>query len=85
MEDCHSWRSGWLHQNPCVSQVNTNNQSDTVLNQFLEAVQGYGLPSRVRSTIGGENVQVSMFMLQHKERGPGRGSMIVGRSVQHEI
>ena len=70
---------------PVYLKANTNNQSDTVFNLFLEAVQEYGLQSRVRSTMGGENVEVSMFMLQHKERGPGRGSMIVGRSVQHEI
>lgn len=25
-----------------------------------------------------------MFMLQHRERGPGRGSMIVGRSVHNQ-
>ena len=70
---------------PVYLKANTNNQSDTVLNLFLEAVQEYGLPSRVRSAMGHENVEVSMFMLQHKERGPDRGGMIVGRSVQHEI
>ena len=45
-----------------------------MLNLFLEAVNIYGLPSRVRSDKGGENVAVSQ----------GRGSMIAGRSVHNQ-
>ena len=58
---------------PVYLKCSTNNRADTVLQYFKEAVNRYGLPSRVRSDRGGENVEVSLFMLQHPLRGPGRG------------
>jgi len=61
-----------------------NNQAETVLALFKEAVQKYGLPSRVRCDQGGENVNISMFMLSHPLRGPGRGSVLVGKSVHNQ-
>lgn len=59
-----------------------NNQADTVYRLFLKAVRRFGLPSRVRSDFGGENVMVARHMLQH--RGTDRGSMITGSSTHNQ-
>ena len=62
-------------------KVSNNNRASTVLSAFTEAIQEYGLPSRIKTDRGGENVQVSEYMLHHPDRGPGRGSVIAGRSI----
>ena len=48
---------------PVYLSCSNNNRADTVLELFKEAVNCWGLPSRVRSDKGGENVGISMFML----------------------
>ncbi|XP_064622711.1 uncharacterized protein LOC135484933 [Lineus longissimus] len=59
--------------------VATNNRASTVLEPFRNAVQQFGLPSRIRIDCGGENTLVAEQM--ERERGMGRGSVIRGRSV----
>jgi transposase InsO family protein len=60
----------------------TNNQAATVLQYFTSAVERFGCPSRVRTDMGLENVEVARYMLFR--RGIGRGSIITGSSVHNQ-
>jgi len=67
----------------CVfAHCSDNNNSTTVLNQFLPAVKEYGCPSRLRTDKGGENVKAAEFMVA--TRGDGRGSVLVGKSTHNQ-
>lgn len=57
-----------------------NNTSRTVLDCFLLGVDTYGLPMRVRSDKGLENVTVADYMLLER----GDGSMITGKSTHNQ-
>lgn len=69
---------------PVFIEAANNNRASTVLDCFLTAVQNFGLPSRIRTDKGQENTLVSRYMLEHPNRGPGRGSCITGRSVHNQ-
>ena len=59
-----------------------NNRADTVLELFQRATTLFGLPSRVRSDRGGENVGVCEYMMRHQ--GIDRASHIAGLSVHNQ-
>ena len=59
-----------------------NNKSETLLSCFLGAISEYGLPSRVRTDKGLENVLIADLMIE--KRGSGRGSIITGLSTHNQ-
>lgn len=59
-----------------------NNRACTVMENFVLAARWYGVPSRVRTDHGCENGDVAALMEAH--RGPGRGSIIQGKSVHNQ-
>ncbi|XP_022806612.1 uncharacterized protein LOC111343694 [Stylophora pistillata] len=65
-------------------RCSTNNKADTVLRAFLEAVENFGLPSRIRADQGVENEDVARFMFHHPLRGPDRGSFTSGKGVRNQ-
>jgi hypothetical protein len=57
-------------------RANTNNRASTVLGVFMQAIQDYGTPSRMRGDRGGENTAISVWMIMHQ--GPNRASFMWG-------
>ena len=60
----------------------SDNMAETVLKLFRNATSEFGVPSRVRSDKGGENILVCHFTVSY--RGPGRSSHIAGSSVHNQ-
>ncbi len=59
-----------------------NNCASTVLDSFAEAVRTHGLPCRVRSDLGGENVEVWRYIIeQHSDNS----AVITGSSTHNDI
>ena len=63
----------------CVALKCLNyNKANTLLQCFIDGVQAYGLPSRVRSDNGLENVHIAQFMIEK------RHSIITGKSTHNQ-
>ena len=56
--------------------ASNNDRASTVMDCFQQAAAQHDLPSRVRSDLGLENLEVGRFMLD--QRGLNRGSIITG-------
>lgn len=63
-------------------QCSTNNRANTVFSAFKGAIDDYGVPSRVRSDKGGENILVCQYMIA--VRGLNRSSHIAGSSLHNQ-
>lgn len=67
---------------PVFLACHTNNRASTVLSCFIDAIRRWGVPSRTRCDMGGENIDVVRYMINR--RGTDRGSALVGRSVHNQ-
>ena len=67
---------------PVMLVCTNNNKSETLLSCFLGAISEYGLPSRVRTDKGLENVLIADLMIE--KRGSDRGSIITGPSTHNQ-
>ena len=78
---CYTWGIDGYSRAIVYLAASTNNQSLTVYKLFTAATKELGVPSRVRSDKGGENILVCQFMLTIREIN--RGSHIAGSSVHN--
>ncbi|XP_071855034.1 uncharacterized protein [Apostichopus japonicus] len=76
----HAGIDGFSRLIPYLSCSSTN-KATAVVDLFMVGARKFGLPSRVRSDYGGENVLVALLM--NLIRGTERGSHITGRSVHN--
>ena len=63
-------------------RCNTNNRGETVLGLFREAVNTFGLPTRVRCDHGTENIEVARMMLN--AHGVEGNHVLTGLSVHNQ-
>ena len=66
----------------CFLKCSTNNRKETVEGLFLQSVEKYSWPSRVRTDHGGENVLVWDRMIAF--RSHNRGSALCESSTRNQ-
>ena len=81
MAVCDPWWDRRIFTNSCFLRCSDNNRASTVLSSFTDAVQVHGLPSRLRTDLGGENVEVWRYMV---EQHANSASVITGSSTHNE-
>ena len=62
-------------------ECSTNTRSSSVLAAFTNAISKYGVPNKVRSDRGGENVQVWQYMVEHHQ---SQAAVLVGSSTHNK-
>ena len=63
-------------------RCSTNNRADTVESLFVEAIYAFGIPRRIKTDHGTENVNVAQWMLRHF--GVAARPVITGLSVHNQ-
>lgn len=63
-------------------KCSTNNTAATVLSSFIIATQSYGVPKRLRTDLGGENVDAWQYMVDY--HGGDERCVITGSSIHNE-
>lgn len=63
-------------------ECTNNNKADTMLQCFLKGIDAFGLPLRVRTDKGLENIRIAEYMIQ--KRGENRGSILAGKSTHNQ-
>ena len=84
MEICGAWGIDGFSRIPVFLRCSTNNRAETVKDCFVDAVQEYSLPLRVRCDMGGENVDVAQFMWSQPNRSQEFGTVLIGKSVHNQ-
>ena len=64
------------------ARCSDNNRAETAFVHFKEGVDKYGCPNRVRTDLGGENVEIANYMVETK--GLNRGSILTGKSTHNQ-
>ena len=57
-----------------------NNRADTLFESFKQGVENYGLPLRVRTDKGMENIKIADYMLEQR----GSSGILTGKSVHNQ-